>query len=77
MDIVRIAQAKFIQSDVELYDCNSNTLAVTKSGYLNDDLGQIEYLFADKTGTLTENKMEFCQAVVDGVLFGNKDLAPS
>ena len=42
-----------------MYDAKTNQAAKVNSTDLNEDLGQIEYLFSDKTGTLTENEMTF------------------
>lgn len=44
--------------------------AIAKTGDLNEDLGQIEYIFTDKTGTLTENMMEFKRCSIKGKLYG-------
>lgn len=41
-----------------------------KSWNISDDLGQIEYVFSDKTGTLTQNVMEFKKATINGVPYG-------
>ena len=47
-------------------------IAKVQSSSLNEELGQVEYIFADKTGTLTCNVMEFKNICVDGVNFGDK-----
>lgn len=43
--------------------------AKCNSSDLNEDLGQIEVLFSDKTGTLTENVMQFMACSVNGQLY--------
>jgi phospholipid-translocating ATPase len=43
---------------------------VPKTWNISDDLGQIEYVFSDKTGTLTQNIMEFKRCSINGVSFG-------
>jgi phospholipid-transporting ATPase len=37
---------------------------------LNEELGQIEYIFSDKTGTLTKNCMDFKKLAVGNILYG-------
>ena len=71
MDIVRVIQAKFIQWDLKMYYEPLDRPAITKTGDLNEDLGQIEYVFSDKTGTLTENRMEFKQCSIKGKVYGS------
>ena len=41
-----------------------------QSSTLNEELGQIEHLFSDKTGTLTCNYMNFKYMVVNGITYG-------
>jgi len=47
-----------------------DTACVPKNWGISDDLGQIEYVFSDKTGTLTQNVMEFQKCSVHGVIYG-------
>lgn len=70
LEIIRTFQAYFIYSDVGMYYAKLDYPCTPKSWNISDDLGQIEYIFSDKTGTLTQNVMEFKKATVGGVPYG-------
>ncbi|KAJ9603336.1 phospholipid transporting ATPase [Cladophialophora chaetospira] len=70
LEIVRSIQAFFIWSDVHMYYERLDYPCTPKSWNISDDLGQIEYIFSDKTGTLTQNVMEFKKCTINGVPYG-------
>ncbi|KAG9250097.1 uncharacterized protein F5Z01DRAFT_630354 [Emericellopsis atlantica] len=70
LEIVRTLQAIFIWSDVEMYYEPIDQPCIPKSWNISDDVGQIEYIFSDKTGTLTQNVMEFKKASINGQPYG-------
>ena len=55
-----------------MYDETTDTPAVARTSNLVEELGQIEYLFSDKTGTLTCNQMELKQICVGGKIYSAK-----
>jgi len=59
---VRFVQSFFINWDEKMYDKQSNTPAKARTTSLNEELGQIQYIFSDKTGTMT--KVKFVQNVI-------------
>ena len=53
-----------------MYDEENNFWAIARTSNLNEELGQIKYVFSDKTGTLTSNKMEFKCCSIAGICYG-------
>ncbi|RKP07621.1 hypothetical protein THASP1DRAFT_4481, partial [Thamnocephalis sphaerospora] len=78
MELVKVAQAYLIGQDLEMYDPASDTPAEARTSAINEDLGQVQYVFTDKTGTLTENVMEFRACSVAGIAYrGGEVHAPA
>ncbi|XP_073149211.1 phospholipid-transporting ATPase 1 [Henckelia pumila] len=71
MELVRVGQAYFMIRDNRMLDESSKSRFQCRALNINEDLGQIKYVFSDKTGTLTENKMEFQCASISGVDYSN------
>lgn len=70
LEIVRTAQAIFIHFDKYMIYEKLQMACIPKSWNISDDVGQIEYIFSDKTGTLTQNVMEFKKCTINGVAYG-------
>ncbi|KAF8269428.1 phospholipid-translocating P-type ATPase [Lactarius quietus] len=70
IEIVKTIQAFFISQDIDMYYKPLESACVPKTWNISDDLGQIEYIFSDKTGTLTQNIMEFQKCSIHGVTYG-------
>ncbi|KAI8983931.1 hypothetical protein BDF20DRAFT_815946 [Mycotypha africana] len=69
MEIVKYVQAIMIDNDLDIYYEKTDTPAVARSSSLIEELGQVEYVFSDKTGTLTCNEMEFRECSIAGLSY--------
>ncbi|XP_051666757.1 phospholipid-transporting ATPase IK [Manacus candei] len=70
LEFIYLVNSFFINWDLEMYYAVKDIPAKARSTSLNDQLGQIEYIFSDKTGTLTQNIMTFKKCCVNGTIYG-------
>ncbi|NXI42569.1 AT8B3 ATPase, partial [Galbula dea] len=69
-EFIYLVNSCFINWDLEMYYAAKDIPAKARSTSLNDQLGQIEYIFSDKTGTLTQNVMSFKKCCINGTIYG-------
>uniref|UniRef100_A0A8C9TZ99 Phospholipid-transporting ATPase n=1 Tax=Scleropages formosus TaxID=113540 RepID=A0A8C9TZ99_SCLFO len=76
LEVIKFVQAFFINWDVDMHYEVTNTPAMARTSNLNEELGQVKYIFSDKTGTLTCNVMQFKKCTIAGVAYGHSTHPP-
>ncbi|XP_074068587.1 phospholipid-transporting ATPase VB isoform X2 [Macrotis lagotis] len=75
IELVKLGQIFFLHNDIDLYDEEADLSIQCRALNITEDLGQIQYIFSDKTGTLTENKMVFRRCTIMGNEFSHQENA--
>ncbi|KAL1370475.1 hypothetical protein HN51_000736 [Arachis hypogaea] len=70
IEIVKVLQSIFINQDIHMYYEEADKPANARTSNLNEELGQVDTILSDKTGTLTCNSMEFVKCSIAGVAYG-------
>ncbi|XP_057636819.1 probable phospholipid-transporting ATPase IM isoform X3 [Chionomys nivalis] len=70
VEVIRLGHSYFINWDRKMYYTAKAMPAEARTTTLNEELGQIEYIFSDKTGTLTQNIMTFKKCSINGRVYG-------
>uniref|UniRef100_A0A8C4HXN9 Phospholipid-transporting ATPase n=1 Tax=Dicentrarchus labrax TaxID=13489 RepID=A0A8C4HXN9_DICLA len=71
VEFIRLGNSFYIDWDRKMYYSRNDTPAEARTTTLNEELGQIKYVFSDKTGTLTQNIMIFNKCSINGKSYGD------
>lgn len=72
IEIVKVLQSMFVNHDIHMYYEETNQPAHARTSNLNEELGQVDTILSDKTGTLTCNSMEFVKCSIAGIAYGQR-----
>ena len=67
VEMTKLLQVYHIHNDLSFFDPETKKRIECRALNITEELGQVEYIFSDKTGTLTENKMIFRRCTANGV----------
>uniref|UniRef100_A0A452IYJ1 Phospholipid-transporting ATPase n=1 Tax=Gopherus agassizii TaxID=38772 RepID=A0A452IYJ1_9SAUR len=73
VEVIRLGHSYFINWDRKMYYPKKDIPAEVRTTTLNEELGQVEYIFSDKTGTITQNIMTFNKCSINGKTYGKSN----
>lgn len=72
LEIIKLTQRIFINNDMKIYHAETG-YSKCRNSDLIEELGQVEFIFSDKTGTLTCNVMEYKECSIGGTIYTSVD----
>lgn len=72
LEVCKVVQAYFITQDALMFSWERDKLVAVQTASIVEDLGQVGYIFSDKTGTLTRNVMEFRYMLIGNQFYGDR-----
>ncbi|CAI2358814.1 unnamed protein product [Moneuplotes crassus] len=74
LEVIKVLQSMFIFGDPKMFSVSINQSCKVMSVSLNEELGCINNIFTDKTGTLTSNEMIFKACCIGKVKYDKKSI---
>ena len=68
-EIIKIIQGVFITWDILLYSKTRHCFCDAKSVSIIEELGNVNFIFSDKTGTITKNQLEFKYCIIENKFY--------
>ena len=68
-EIIKMVQGIFMRWDVLLYSKLRHCFCSVKSVSIIEELGNVNFIFSDKTGTLTKNQLQFKYCIIDNKFY--------
>lgn len=75
LEIIKLLLANFIKNDIQMYNSENDRAANCRASDLIEELGQVQFIFSDKTGTLTCNEMVFRKCGINSKVYGHSQKA--
>lgn len=74
LEMVKFFQGMMMAEDEGTFSKSTGIRLTVQTSNLNEELGQVEYVFSDKTGTLTKNQMDFKKLTIAGKSYDQENL---
>ena len=72
LEIIKIIQGFFIEWDTKLYSKSHHIFCKARAVSIIEELGNVNFIFSDKTGTLTLNQLKFKYCLINGKCYEYK-----